>query len=99
MGGGSVNQKFLIIACAAPLSIGLVSGQPARTTPASKPVSDVTRPAAPNADAQRALINQYCVGCHNVKANTANLQLDKLDLTHLADHGEIGEKVIRKLRA
>ncbi|MEP6962727.1 MAG: DUF1592 domain-containing protein, partial [Acidobacteriota bacterium] len=40
-----------------------------------------------------------CVGCHNAKANTANLQLDKLDLAHLGDHPEIGELVVRKLRA
>jgi hypothetical protein len=30
---------------------------------------------------------------------TANLLLDQLDLAHLGDHAEIGEKVVRKLRA
>ncbi len=91
-----MTKKALIIACAATLSV-VVSGQSVRTTP--KPVSDVTRPAAPDSTTQRTLINQYCVGCHNVKANTANLQLDKLDLSHLGEHAEVGEKVVRKLRA
>ena len=30
---------------------------------------------------------------------TANLLLDQLDLAHLGDHADIGEKVVRKLRA
>ena len=54
---------------------------------------------APDVAAQRAVLDRYCVGCHNAKLRTANLELDKLDLTHLGDHAEIGEKVVRKLRA
>src|SRR4051812_43510011 len=49
--------------------------------------------------AQRAVIDQYCVPCHNQKLKTANLLLDQLDLTRLGDHADIGEKVVRKLRA
>jgi hypothetical protein len=48
---------------------------------------------------QRAVVDKYCVGCHNSKLRTANLELDKLDMAHLADHAEIGEKVVRKLKA
>jgi hypothetical protein len=47
---------------------------------------------------QRALINQYCVTCHNEKAKTAGLMLDKLDIDHAAEHAETFEKVVRKLR-
>ena len=50
-------------------------------------------------EAQRALINKYCVVCHNTKLKTGGLMLDQLDLAHLGDHAEIGEKVVRKLRA
>jgi hypothetical protein len=53
----------------------------------------------PDVAKQRAVIDQYCVVCHNKTAKTANLLLDQLDLAHLGDHAEIGEKVIRKLRA
>ena len=68
-------------------SISAVSAQNARTTPGSDPA------------AQRAVFDKYCVVCHNAKLKTANLMLDQLDLNHLGDHAEIGEKVIRKLRA
>ena len=44
-------------------------------------------------------MDQYCVVCHNARLKTANLLLDQLDLTHLAEHGETGELVVRKLRA
>ena len=47
---------------------------------------------------QHALINQYCVTCHNDKAKTAGLMLDKMDIDHAAEHAETWEKVVRKLR-
>jgi hypothetical protein len=51
------------------------------------------------ASAQRAFVNQYCVGCHNQKARTADLTLDTLDITRVGDHPDVWEKVVRKLRA
>jgi hypothetical protein len=39
------------------------------------------------------------VTCHNSRAKTANLLLDQLDLDHLSANAQIGEKVVRKLRA
>jgi hypothetical protein len=47
---------------------------------------------------QHALIDHYCVTCHNEKAKTAGLMLDKLDIDHAAEHAETWEKVVRKLR-
>src|SRR2546430_385967 len=52
-----------------------------------------------SAAASRALLNQYCVGCHNQKLKTAGLMLDQVDLEHAGAHAEILEKVVRKLRA
>src|SRR6188508_2524673 len=57
------------------------------------------RPQTPTAATQRALLDQYCVTCHNDRLKTANLSLEKLDLTTAGDHSELWEKVIRKLRA
>ena len=48
---------------------------------------------------QRALMNQYCVTCHNQKLKTGGLELDKLDLAHVASDAETWEKVVRKIRA
>ena len=37
--------------------------------------------------------------CHNARLKTANLLLDQLDLEHLADHVDVAETVVRKVRA
>jgi len=59
-------------------------------------------PAAPAMDAaaRRAMLDKYCVGCHNQRAKVGNLMLDKLDVAHIGpDNAELDEKVVRKLRA
>jgi len=92
-----VKSILLVIACGMTLVAIRVSGQSAQTAPAPKPLA--ARAQAADASPQRALVDRYCVGCHNAKLLTGNLALDKLDLAHLGDHAEIGEKVVRKLRA
>ncbi len=47
----------------------------------------------------RALLDQYCVTCHNERAKTAGLLLDKADPTNVSLDAETWEKVVRKLRA
>jgi hypothetical protein len=47
----------------------------------------------------RALIDKYCVTCHNDKAKTAGLSLETADLARPSNSADIWEKVIRKLRA
>jgi Protein of unknown function (DUF1592)/Protein of unknown function (DUF1588)/Protein of unknown function (DUF1585)/Protein of unknown function (DUF1587)/Protein of unknown function (DUF1595)/Planctomycete cytochrome C len=81
--------------CVATLTLFLaVAGQtasPQAAGPAPMQVAD--------AASERALLNQYCVTCHNQKLKTANLELDKLDTAHVADHAEKWELVVRKLRS
>ena len=48
---------------------------------------------------QRALLDQYCVTCHNARLRTAGLELDTADLGDVAGGAEVWEKVVRKLRA
>ena len=101
-----MNTKVLATGCVVALSL-LVSGtsaQTAQTSQTAAPRPQAT-PAAqsaqslPDAAAQRKMLDQYCVGCHNEDDRVANLFLDKLDIAHLADHAELGEKIVRKLRA
>ena len=82
-----MGTRLLILGGIVLASAAAISAQNARSAPASDPA------------AQRAVLDKYCVVCHNAKLKTANLMLDQLDLNHLGDHAEIGEKVIRKLRA
>jgi len=46
-----------------------------------------------------AVVNQYCVACHNEGAKTAGLALDLIVADDPAVHSETWEKVVRRLRA
>jgi hypothetical protein len=48
---------------------------------------------------QRALLNRYCVSCHNERSQAAGLMLDKLDVDHVSAAPETWEKVVVKLRS
>ena len=48
--------------------------------------------------ARRAVLDKYCVTCHNERVKTANLMLDRTDDTNLGAHVETWEKVLRKVR-
>ncbi len=54
--------------------------------------------AAPPAE-PRALLDEYCVVCHNQQLKTGGLMLDKADVSNIPADAETWEKVIRKLRA
>jgi len=47
----------------------------------------------------RALIDKYCVGCHNQKTKTAGLSLDTAEFARPSNSADVWEKVIRKVRA
>jgi len=49
--------------------------------------------------AQRAMLDQYCVTCHNQQLKTAGLMLDKADLNDIPGGAETWEKVVMKLRS
>jgi mono/diheme cytochrome c family protein len=53
---------------------------------------------APAANPNQALINRYCVTCHNQRLKIAKLELDTLDLAHPEKDALIWERAIRKLR-
>ena len=92
-----MNARILtigfVLVCVASIPVVRLSGQSA---PAPLAKLDATRS---DATTERAVLDKYCVVCHNAKLKTANLLLDQLDLAHVGDHAEIGEKVVRKLRA
>jgi hypothetical protein len=61
------------------------------------PVLMQTR-AVPQADQHRAMLDTYCVTCHNTRTKTGGLALDGLNLQAAADNPDIWEKALRKLR-
>jgi mono/diheme cytochrome c family protein len=60
---------------------------------AQAPAAQSSAPIAP-----RALLDTYCVTCHNQRTKTAGLMFDTMDLAKLPEHGDVWEKTVRKLR-
>ena len=69
------------------------------TLPMARSQQPALPPPATSAATERALLDQYCVTCHNQRLKTAGLLLDTLDTARVHDHAEQWEKVVRKLRA
>jgi mono/diheme cytochrome c family protein len=57
------------------------------------------RPAPAPVPAVRAVLDTYCITCHNQRLRTGGLALDRLDTTNPGANAEEWEKVIAKLRA
>ncbi len=55
-------------------------------------------PVPSHASQQRAVLDRYCVVCHNEQALTAGLALDRLDIEQVSEGAPVWEKVLRKLR-
>ena len=51
-----------------------------------------------SASSHRAVLDRYCVTCHNERLETAGLSLDAIDVASVSDEAEVWEKVVRKLR-
>src|SRR5690349_5579601 len=58
----------------------------------------VTRPTPAGKSPERALLDQYCVACHNQRTKTAGIAFETLDPANVAADAEIWEKAVRKLR-
>jgi mono/diheme cytochrome c family protein len=76
-----------LVVLAVPLALLESKGQ----TPAAQAGASV-------ADPQRALLDTYCVTCHNARLKTGGLALDGLKLAAAADDAQIWEKALRKMR-
>jgi mono/diheme cytochrome c family protein len=61
------------------------------TVPAQSNENDATQ--------YRALLDRYCVTCHNEQLRTADLMLDKMNISDISNSPDIWEKVLRKLSA
>ena len=68
----------------------------ARPTPAS-PVSTTLQKTVVSIN-ERELVQKYCVTCHSDRAKTGGLTLESLDPENTAQHAEVWEKVVRKIR-
>src|SRR5678815_5249440 len=67
-------------------------------TATPKPQTAVKPQAPLNAEAQLATIKDYCVTCHNDRAKTANVTFENMTPASIAEHPDVYEKAVRKLR-
>ena len=91
-----MNTRELVAGCVALASVALGADQIGAPVHPARPAA---RAPAVGLAPQRAIVDRYCVTCHNERLKTAGLLLDQLDLAHLDQRAEIGERVVRKLRA
>src|SRR5882672_872301 len=61
-------------------------------------IAIVGEASAQAAASPRAVIDRYCVGCHNDKAKAGGLVLNTLNPDNPTEKPEVWEKVVRKLR-
>ncbi len=88
---------MLIAGMAAALTVSVVSGA---VSASAIPQATTTQAAGvADASAQRAVVNQYCVTCHNARLKRGDLVLEQVDFSTLGQHPDLGEKIVRKLRA
>jgi hypothetical protein len=85
--------------CAIAVAVGVFVAVSINNTLSGQSAPPPVTAAAASPQNQRALLDKYCVTCHSDRLKTANLSLQGLDPTKVADHAEMWEKVIRKLRA
>jgi hypothetical protein len=57
------------------------------------------KPTPSPAGEYRAVIDQYCAGCHNPDDKVAGLDLSQIDLSNTAENAETLEKIVLKLRS
>jgi mono/diheme cytochrome c family protein len=72
-----------------------VSGRPQA---AAAPPAQPSAATAPASVAPRAVVDKYCITCHNQRTKAGGLILDAADLTSPPASAETWEKVIRKVR-
>jgi len=92
--GGSIGDSVGSNRGVSPTSFGVASG-----VSATARSGVLTRGPASDATTDSALIDEYCVRCHNERRLRGNLSLEDFDASSPHERAAITEKMIVKLRA
>jgi hypothetical protein len=87
---------WVLVAVVASASVSAAGGEGKHTAQAERSLQTASAPVV-IAD-YRAVLNKYCITCHNDKLKTAGLMLDRIASVSVAANAEQWEKVVRKLR-
>ena len=92
----------MVRAVAAALAAVLAGAAPAgagAAGPRQQPSGETSAQTTTSALApQRALLDRYCVTCHNQRLQTGGLALDTLDVSRVGEAPDLWERVVLKLR-
>ena len=91
----------MVRAVAAALAAALAGAAPAgagTAGPRLPPAEAPSQVAAPARSPQRALLDRYCVTCHNQRLQTGGLALDVADVSRVGEAPDVWERVVLKLR-
>jgi mono/diheme cytochrome c family protein len=100
--GSRALPALLALAGVCLAGAGYLNARALQTGPApvasSRAAPDPGPSASQAAASTTAVLNQYCVTCHNGRLKTAGLQIDSLDANHIANNAQQWEKIVTKLR-
>jgi mono/diheme cytochrome c family protein len=91
--------SFLLGCALTALAAGSMSARAdrAQTSAPTAPPRRSTVPAS-STTAEQALVQKYCVSCHNNRAKTGGVSFEGLDPAQAAAHAELWERALLKLR-
>ena len=88
-----MNRRLVLLMAGWIAATSFVHGQVQATGSQQAAGSPVTA-----ASSRRAVLDTYCVTCHNQRLRTAGLTLDSVDVANVGVAAELWEKVLRKVR-
>ena len=88
--------RFTAVSLVGCVAVLVAVGHPVARVAAQQPSRETV--AASATDDPRALLDRYCVTCHNARLQTGGLTLDTLDLSDVGHDAAVWETVVRKLR-
>ena len=89
----SFQRRSFALILLAGTTLGNAAGEPA-PIPATSP-----RTAAPSDAVANRVVRSTCTMCHNDRLMTGNLSLQEFDVAKAAEHADVAEAMVRKLRA
>jgi mono/diheme cytochrome c family protein len=82
-------------------ALGVDQAAAPASSPAARPAtppSSAQAPSTASAASQQALVQKYCAGCHNDRAKTGGVSFEGLDPAQAAQHADLWERALLKVR-
>ena len=92
-------KRYTLISGALFLILAVGNGTNLAEQPAAPAMVGPQTPVTLSLESRQSLLDQYCAYCHDDVEKSGDMSLSGLDLAHVEDSAELGEKMIRKLRA